>query len=155
SRMIQLVSIRQKEPLGLGHAVLCAARVAAGSPIAIMLPDDLIDGPRPGVAQLAEVFQKTGKGTIGLIEGAPGPERQYRIGKVRRLAPRLWQLEDLVEKPEPAQAPSRLAIVARYVLPPSIFGLLEKTPPGKGGEIQLTDGLVALAREEGLLGWEF
>ena len=155
ARMVNLISVRQKEPLGLGHAVLCAREAAGDSPIAVMLPDDLVDAPRPAVAQLADVFVKTGKGCIGLMQVEAGQEGKYGIVKGKQAAPRLWQLEDLVEKPEPAKAPSRLAIVARYVLPPSIFSVLEKTPPGKGGEIQLTDGLLTLARSEGLMGWEF
>ncbi|HJZ86893.1 MAG TPA: UTP--glucose-1-phosphate uridylyltransferase [Polyangia bacterium] len=154
SHLVNLIAVRQKEPLGLGHAVLCARDAAGDAPIAVMLPDDLLDGPRPGVAQLHEVYRRTGKGCIGLLEVEPGQERMYGIVKGQPAGPRLWQLEDLVEKPEPAQAPSRLAIVARYVLPPSIFPLLERTKPGQGGEIQLTDGLLALARSEGLFGWE-
>jgi len=154
SQLVNLISVRQKEPLGLGHAVLCARDAVGDAPIAVMLPDDLLDAPRPGVAQLDDVYQRTGKGCIGLLQVEPGQERLYGIVKGQAAGPRLWRLEDLVEKPEPAQAPSRLAIVARYVLPPSIFPLLAATKPGAGGEIQLTDGLLALARSEGLYGWE-
>src|SRR5262249_6169057 len=155
SRMVNLISVRQKEPLGLGHAVLCAREAVCGSPIAVMLPDDLVDAERPAVAQLAAVYEKAGKGCIGLMQVEPGQENMYGIVKGTEVSPRLWKLDDMVEKPEPKDAPSRLAIVARYVLPPSIFPLLAETKPGKGGEIQLTDGLRALAKSEGLLGWEF
>jgi UTP--glucose-1-phosphate uridylyltransferase len=155
SRMANLISVRQKEPLGLGHAVLCAREAVGDSPIAVMLPDDLVFSKKPGVAQLAEVFEQTGKGVIGLMEVEPGQEKLYGIVKGVAAGPRTWKLDDLVEKPDPGSAPSRLAIVARYVLPPSIFSHIAATKPGKGGEIQLTDALLALARTEGLMGWEF
>src|SRR5262249_30671844 len=153
--MANVVAVRQKAPLGLGHAVLCAREAVGDAPIAVMLPDDLVDAERPAALQLADVYARTGRGTIGLMEVAPGQEKLYGIVKASAAGPRLWKLEDMVEKPEPAVAPSRLAIAARYVLPPSIFPLLERTEPGKGGEIQLTDGLRALVRQEGLMGWEF
>jgi len=155
ARMANLIAVRQKEPLGLGHAVLCARDAVGDSPIAVMLPDDLLDAERPGVAQLAAVYEKTGKGCIGLMQVEPGQEKMYGIVKGTQVAPRTWKLDDMVEKPDAKDAPSRMAIVARYVLPPSIFPLLAETKPGKGGEIQLTDGLKALARSEGLMGWEF
>jgi UTP--glucose-1-phosphate uridylyltransferase len=155
SQMASLIAVRQKEPLGLGHAVLCARDAVGDSPIAVMLPDDLIDANPPGVAQLAAVYERTGKGCIGLMQVEPGQEKMYGIVKGTQVAPRTWKLDDMVEKPEPKDAPSRMAIVARYVLPPSIFPLLAETKPGKGGEIQLTDGLKALAKSEGLMGWEF
>jgi UTP--glucose-1-phosphate uridylyltransferase len=155
SRMVDLICVRQKEPLGLGHAVLCAREAVGDAPIAVMLPDDLVDAERPAVGQLADVFQRTGRGTVGLMQVAPGQEKLYGIVKGEPAGPRTWKLEDMVEKPDPAVAPSRLAIVARYVLPPSIFPLLAATRPGKAGEIQLTDGLLALTRSEGMMGWEF
>jgi UTP--glucose-1-phosphate uridylyltransferase len=155
SRMVSLIAVRQKEPLGLGHAVLCAREAVGDSAIAVMLPDDLIDAEKPGVAQLAAVYEKTGKGCIGLMQVEPGQEKMYGIVKGTQVARRTWKLEDMVEKPDPKDAPSRLAIAARYVLPPSIFPYLAATKPGKGGEIQLTDGLRALAKGEGLMGWEF
>jgi UTP--glucose-1-phosphate uridylyltransferase len=155
SHMVNLIAVRQKEPLGLGHAVLCAREAVGDAPIAVMLPDDLLDAPLPGVAQLAAVYEKTGKGCVGLMQVEPGQEKMYGIVKGQQVSPRLWKLDDMVEKPDPKSAPSRLAIVARYVLPPSIFPLLAQTKPGKGGEIQLTDGLRALAQSEGLMGWEF
>jgi UTP--glucose-1-phosphate uridylyltransferase len=155
SRLVNLIAVRQKEPLGLGHAVLCAREAVGDSPIAVMLPDDLIDAERPAVAQLWAVYEKTGKGTIGLMQVEPGQEKMYGIVKGSQVAPRTWKLDDLVEKPEPKDAPSRLAIAARYVLPPSIFTIIAQTKPGKGGEIQLTDGLRALCQSEGLMGWEF
>jgi UTP--glucose-1-phosphate uridylyltransferase len=155
SQMASLIAVRQKEPLGLGHAVLCAREAVGDSPIAVMLPDDLLDAERPGVAQLAAVYEKTGKGCVGLMQVEPGQEKMYGIVKGTQVAPRTWKLDDMVEKPDAKDAPSRMAIVARYVLPPSIFPLLAETKPGKGGEIQLTDGLKALAKSEGLMGWEF
>lgn len=152
SSFVSLVSVRQKQPLGLGHAVLCAAEAVGNRPIVVMLPDDLIDAERPATLGLYDVYRRTGKGCIGLMEVEPGHERMYGIVKGKQVEPRLWSLEDLIEKPEPNEAPSRMAVVARYVLPPSIFSVLERVKPGRGGEIQLTDALAMLAREQGLWG---
>jgi UTP--glucose-1-phosphate uridylyltransferase len=169
SRMVQLVSVRQKQPLGLGHAVRVARHVCNGEPVAVLLGDDLIDnaGGSPGIGQLIEQFEALGgdAGVIALLEVAAEEAHRYGIVKGRPAAaahldeaerPRLLQLEELVEKPAQGTAPSRLAIIGRYVLPSAIWPILDRTPPGRGGEIQLTDALRLLVAEgHGCYGWRF
>jgi len=151
--MARLISIRQKEALGLGHAVLCGRPAVGDEPFAVLLGDDLIDSDEdPGIAQLIRVYEETGCGAIAVVEVPEGQEHLYGIvagdvegdGRVR--------IRQMVEKPAPGTAPSRLAIIGRYVLPPAIWDLLEATEPGHGGEIQLTDALRALAERHGLYG---
>jgi UTP--glucose-1-phosphate uridylyltransferase len=155
SDMVQVSYTRQKEPLGLGHAVLVAKDLVGDEPFAVLLGDVLIPGNNPATKQLVEVYEATGIGAIaveevphektqlyGIVAGDPAP--QGRFGE------RLLRIRDLVEKPKPANAPSNLAITGRYVLPPSIFGCLERTQPGAGGEIQLTDAMKILAKDQGL-----
>ncbi|MGZ3443470.1 MAG: UTP--glucose-1-phosphate uridylyltransferase GalU [Polyangia bacterium] len=152
SKLTRLVTVRQKEPLGLGHAVLVARQAVGDEPVAVLLGDDLYDcaGRRPAIGQLIDEFERLGgdKGVIALMEVPAGQEQQYGIvgGKPLADAPRTLHIDDMVEKPAPGSAPSRLAIVGRYVLPAAIWELLERTRPGKGGEIQLTDGLKELAQ---------
>ncbi|MSP61422.1 MAG: UTP--glucose-1-phosphate uridylyltransferase [Myxococcales bacterium] len=164
SRRVRLISVRQKEPLGLGHAVLVARQVAGGEAVAVLLGDDLIDTdglPRTGIGQLVDEYQRQGgaAGVIALLEVAPGQEHLYGVVAGEVVAGsdegRLLRLCDLVEKPAPGTAPSRLAIIGRYVLPPSIWPILESTAPGKGGEIQLTDALKTLALGDGCFGLRF
>jgi UTP--glucose-1-phosphate uridylyltransferase len=153
SSMVRLVSVRQKQPLGLGHAVLVARDAVGDEPFAVLLGDDLYDAPRPAIGQLIDVMQATGKGAIAVMEVAPGQEHLYGVIKPGRdLGQGRWEAIDMVEKPAPGTAPSRMAIVGRYVLPASIWPLLAATRPGKGGEIQLTDALLELARLHGLVG---
>jgi UTP--glucose-1-phosphate uridylyltransferase len=151
--MVRLHAIRQLEPAGLGHAVLCARPAIGEHPFAVLLGDDLIDDDeRPGIGQLAEVHAATGASAIAIMEVAPGQEHLYGIAVGEWDGGRL-RIRDLVEKPEPGTAPSRWAIVGRYVLTPAVWPLLESTRPGVGGEIQLTDALRGLAASpEGLLG---
>lgn len=157
SRRVNLVTVRQKEPLGLGHAVLAARAVAGDEPVAVLLPDDLIDSDgfgRPGIGQLLDEFQRQGggAGVIALVEVPPGQEHLYGVvagDVVPGSEERLLRLRELVEKPPPGTAPSRLAIIGRYVLPREIWGFLDRTPPGKNGEIQLTDALKILVTEGG------
>ena len=156
SKLTRLVTVRQKEPLGLGHAVL-VARQAVGDdePVAVLLGDDLYDceGRRPAIGQLIDEYERLGgdKGVVSLMEVPAGQEQLYGIvaGKAVAGAPRTTHIDDMVEKPAPGTAPSRLAIVGRYVLPSSIWQILQRTQPGKGGEIQLTDALKELAQKGG------
>jgi UTP--glucose-1-phosphate uridylyltransferase len=153
SKMVRLVTVRQKEPLGLGHAVLVARQAVGDEPVAVLLGDDLYDceGRRPAIGQLIDEFRRLGgdKGVIALMEVPPGQESLYGIaaGQPVAGAPRTLQISEMVEKPAPGTAPSRLAIVGRYVLPAAIWEILAHTKPGKGGEIQLTDALKELAQE--------
>src|SRR5262249_36057542 len=155
SDMVQVSYTRQKEPLGLGHAVLVAKDLVGDEPFAVLLGDVLIPGENPATKQLVGVYEATGVGAIaveevprektqlyGIVAGNPAPR-----GKSGE---RLRRIRDLVENQNPANAPSSLAITGRYVLPPAIFACLERTEPGSGGEIQLTDAMKILAKEEGL-----
>lgn len=157
ANMVRLISVRQKQPLGLGHAVLCAREVIGDEPFAVLLGDDLIDNDaRPGIGQLCDVYEQTGSGVIMVMEVEPGREHLYGIieGDAEPDAPERIRVRDMVEKPDPGTAPSRMAVVGRYVLPPAIWPLLEATRPGVGGEIQLTDALRKLAHSDvpGLIG---
>ena len=154
SNMVQVSYTRQKEPLGLGHAVLVAKDLVGDEPFAVLLGDVLIPGKNPATKQLIDVWKATGIGAIA-VEEVPH-EKTYLYGIVDgerrrslRLESRLLRMRDLVEKPKPENAPSNLAITGRYVLPPAIFDCLERTKPGAGGEIQLTDAMRILAKEQG------
>lgn len=153
SRLASVVSIRQKEPLGLGHAVLCAKPAVGNEPFAVILGDDLVDAEQPAIGQLVEVAQKTGKAVVALLEVPESEAHLYGVAAGRKVDERTIAIEKLVEKPAPGTAPSNLAVIGRYVLPPDVFEILERTPPGKGGEIQLTDALDQLARENRLVGY--
>jgi UTP--glucose-1-phosphate uridylyltransferase len=155
TNMVQVSYTRQKEPLGLGHAVLVARDLVGDEPFAVLLGDVIIPGERPATKQLVEVYEATGVGAIaveevpremthlyGIVGGDPAPQPPW--------GPRLLRIRELVEKPKPEKAPSNLAITGRYVLPPEIFDCLARTKPGAGGEIQLTDALRILAQERGL-----
>jgi len=153
--MVQISYTRQKEPLGLGHAVLIAKDLVGDEPFAVLLGDVIIPGPNPATRQLIEVYEATGVGAIAVEEVPREKTHLYGIvgGERAQQAPwgeRLLRVRTLVEKPKPADAPSNLGITGRYVLPPEIFDCLERTKPGAGGEIQLTDALRLLAQEKGL-----
>jgi len=153
--MVQVSYTRQKEPLGLGHAVLVAKDLVGDEPFAVLLGDVLIPGPNPATKQLVQVYESTGLGAIAVEEVPREKTNLYGIvgGEAAPQGPfgeRLLRIRELVEKPKPAEAPSNLAITGRYVLPPAIFECLERTAPGSGGEIQLTDAMKILAKEQGL-----
>ncbi len=154
AKMANVVSIRQQEPLGLGHAVLCAKDLVGDEPFVVMLGDDIIDAPVPGAKQLADCYARHGLGTIALMEVPRDETHLYGIAAGTALDERTLRIERLVEKPK-SDPPSNLAVIGRYVLPPRVFEILEAVEPGVGGEIQLTDALAVLAREEGLLGYRF
>jgi UTP--glucose-1-phosphate uridylyltransferase len=153
--MVHFSYTRQKEPLGLGHAVLVAKELVGNEPFAVLLGDVIIPGPRPATQQLIEIYEATGKGAIAVEEVPRAKTGLYGIVDVEPAAEsaankRLLKIRDLVEKPDPADAPSNLAVTGRYLLPPEVFDCLERTQPGRGGEIQLTDALRLLAEESGL-----
>jgi UTP--glucose-1-phosphate uridylyltransferase len=154
AKMANVVTVRQQEPLGLGHAVLCARDLVGDEPFVVMLGDDIIDAAVPGAKQLADCYQRHGLGTIALMEVPPAEAHMYGIAAGKPVDDRTIRIDRIVEKPK-KDAPSNLAVIGRYVLPPRIFEILEKVTPGVGGEIQLTDALAVLAREEGLLGYRF
>ena len=154
ARMANVITVRQQEPLGLGHAVLCARDVVGDEPFVVMLGDDIIDAAVPGAKQLADCYGRHGLGTIALMEVPREETAMYGVAAGRALDDGTIRVDRLVEKPK-QDPPSNLAVIGRYVLPPSIFEILEEVTPGVGGEIQLTDALAVLAREEGLLGYRF
>jgi UTP--glucose-1-phosphate uridylyltransferase len=155
AEMTEVVSVRQKKPLGLGHAVLCARDLVGNEPFAVMLADDLIESETPCIRQLLEIFEQTDESVVALMEVPEVEVHQYGIIKGKVIKERLYQVEATVEKPPAKEAPSRMAIIGRYVLRPEIFSILQKLPSGKGGEIQLTDGLAQLVRERKVYGCEF
>jgi UTP--glucose-1-phosphate uridylyltransferase len=153
--MVQISYTRQKEPLGLGHAVLVARDLVGDEPFAVLLGDVLIPGKNPATKQLIDVYESTGVGAIAVEEVPKSKTHLYGIvaGEAAPEGPfgaRLLRVKDLVEKPKAENAPSNLAVTGRYVLPPAIFDCLARTTAGAGGEIQLTDGLRLLAQEAGL-----
>jgi UTP--glucose-1-phosphate uridylyltransferase len=155
SDMIHVCYIRQKEPKGLGHAVLTAKELVGDEPFVVLLGDVIIDGAKPATKQLMDVWDATGVGSIAVEEVPKSQVRLYGIVDAEPApqgpwADRLLRVRALVEKPKPEEAPSNLAITGRYLLPPEIFDCLERTPPGRGGEIQLTDALKLLTQESGL-----
>jgi UTP--glucose-1-phosphate uridylyltransferase len=155
AEMTEVVSVRQKKPLGLGHAVLCARDLVGDEPFAVMLADDLIDAEIPCIRQLVEIFGETQESVIALMEVPQEEVHQYGVIKGSELRKRVYQVDATVEKPAAKDAPSRMAIIGRYVLRPEIFTILQNLPAGKGGEIQLTDGLSQLVRERKIFGCEF
>lgn len=148
--------VRQPEALGLGHAVLCAKPLIKDEPFAVILADDLIDGHGGGaMAQMAQMYAQHQCSLLGVEEVAAEDTDKYGIVKAAPMDERLSRVESIVEKPKPANAPSTLAVVGRYVLTSRIFDLLETTERGAGGEIQLTDAIAALLREEQVLAYRF
>jgi UTP--glucose-1-phosphate uridylyltransferase len=135
---------RQQRPLGLGHAVLCARELVDDEPFAVVLADDLMLGPRPCLGQLIEAHERTGGNVVAVMDVPRAETRRYGVLAVGADDGRLAEVTGLVEKPEPAKAPSTLAIIGRYVLRPEVFAHLERQAPGAGGEIQLTDALAAM-----------
>jgi UTP--glucose-1-phosphate uridylyltransferase len=155
AEMTEVVSVRQKKPLGLGHAVLCARDLVGDEPFAVMLADDLIDAETPGIRQLVDIFTETDESVVALMKVSLDEVHQYGVIKGKEVKPRLYAVEATVEKPAAKDAPSQLAIIGRYVLRPEIFSILQNLPPGRGGEIQLTDGLARLVQERKIFGCEF
>ncbi len=151
AEMANITSIRQKRQLGLGHAVLCARDMVSSEPFAIMVGDDLMFGMTPGIKQLLAVAASERQPVIGVMEVPADKVSNYGIISGDEISPGIFKVNKLVEKPKASEAPSRLAIIGRYVLTPDIFDCLEKVKPGHGGEIQLTDALQMLVEKTGLL----
>jgi UTP--glucose-1-phosphate uridylyltransferase len=154
-RHVSCIYIRQSAPLGLGHAVLCAKPVINDEPFAVILADDLIDGDPPAMKQMVDVFAREGRSVLGVQEVAREQTSSYGIVKSTRIDERLESVEAIVEKPRPEAAPSNLAVIGRYVLTPRILSILERITPGAGGEIQLTDAIASLLKEERVLAYRF
>jgi UTP--glucose-1-phosphate uridylyltransferase len=152
SDMVRLVSVRQKEPLGLGHAVLAAKPAIGDEWFGVLLGDDLIDSDDPAIGQLARVATQTGKAAVALMPVRDDQTHMYGVAAGQPQADGNILVDRVVEKPLRGSAPSNLAVVGRYLLPPDVFGILEKVKPGAGGEIQLTDALAVLAQQGRLIG---
>ena len=151
AEMVNIMSVRQKKQLGLGHAVMCARELVRGEPFAVMVGDDLMFSGVPGIRQLIDVAMAEKMPVIGVMEVPWEKVSRYGIIQGEEVSPGVYRVHDMVEKPAREDAPSRLAIVGRYVLTPDIFDHLDKVQPGHGGEIQLTDALRTLAQERGMM----
>ncbi len=153
---VSFVFIRQAEALGLGHAVYCARPVIGDEPFAVLLADDMVeDGDRGCMAQMVALYDEKQSSVLGVERVNPADTGSYGIVKTPDTAEKYAPIEVIVEKPKPADAPSNLAVVGRYILTPAIFDKLEHTGRGAGGEIQLTDGIADLLKDETVLAYEF
>ncbi len=152
---VSCIYIRQSEALGLGHAVLCARPVVGNQPFSVILADDLIDANPAVLKQMVDLFGQKSCSILGVEDVLPSETASYGIVDAKTISPDVLQLNSIVEKPLPADAPSTLAVVGRYILTPRIFDCLENIKPGKGGEIQLTDGIAALMQFEKVLAYRF
>ena len=155
SKLANIQYVRQKETKGLGHAVLCAKAFAGSEPFAVLYGDDVIIGDTPACGELCEAYDKYGLGVAGIKPVSPEQLSKYCSLEVEKLDDRTFRVSDMIEKPKPEEVFSEYAILGRVVLPPEIFGILETLGPGAGGEIQLTDAMKQLAREQGMIGVEF
>ena len=152
---INCIYIRQAEPLGLGHAVLCAQPIIQDEPFAVILADDLMEG-QPGIMkQMVDVFARHQCSVLGVQDVPREQTKQYGIVSATNIEPNVERVNAIVEKPKPEDAPSTLAVVGRYILTPRIFKHLHDVKPGAGGEIQLTDGIAALMQYESMLAYRF
>lgn len=152
---VSCIYIRQAEALGLGHAVLCAKPVVGNEPFSVILADDLIDAQTPAMQQMVNLYNEKGCSILGVEDVAPEDTASYGIVDATAISDTILSINSIVEKPKPADAPSNLAVVGRYILTPKIFDCLEKVKPGSGGEIQLTDGIAALLNHEKILSYRF
>jgi UTP--glucose-1-phosphate uridylyltransferase len=152
---VKCIYVRQPQALGLGHAVLCALPVVGDQPFAVMLADDLIHGRPPVMKQMVDIFKREQCSLLGVQRVARADTRQYGIVAPGARRGKLHEVKSIVEKPLPAQAPSTLAVVGRYVLTPRIFHHLQKVRAGAGGEIQLTDAIAALLNDEEVMAYPF
>ena len=155
SRMVELVPVEQAEPLGLGHAVLCARDAVGDEPFVVYLPDEIVLGEPSVTRQLLDASERLGGSVTGVIEVAPAEVSRYGVIEGEQVEERAWRLSGLVEKPPVGEAPSNLAITGPYVLSPAIFEALASVEAGAIGEIQLTDGLDALAKREPVFAYRF
>ena len=145
---VRCIYVRQAEPLGLGHAVLCAQPIVGDDAFAVLLADDLIDAQPPAMCRMAEIFAQTGASLIGVEEVPRSQTQSYGIVTIDQMQGDTARIHSIVEKPKPADAPSNLGVIGRYVLTPRIFQMLSEVTPGAGGEIQLTDAISALLAHE-------
>ncbi len=155
SEMANIHYIRQKEPRGLGHAILAAKHFIGNEPFAVLLGDDVVISQKPCLRQMMEVFQEYRTSILGVQTVDHAVVNKYGIVDGRAVDERVYKVHDMVEKPEPEEAPSNVAVLGRYIITPEIFEFLETQDAGKGGEIQLTDALKRLAKEQAMYAYEF
>ena len=155
SNLANVNYVRQKEPRGLGHAIYCARSFIGNEPFAVLLGDDIVDSEVPCLKQMIEVYEKYDTTVLGVQRVAQEDVSKYGIIKCTELDHRIYQVEDMVEKPDHDKAPSNVAILGRYIISPDIFTYLESVTPGKGGEIQLTDALRMLLSSGSMIAYDF
>lgn len=155
SKMINIHTVRQKDPLGLGHAVYCAKSFVGNEPFAVLLGDDVVDSKKPCLKQMMEVFNEYQSTILGVQPVRWENVNKYGIVSGEKLSDTIYSVKDLVEKPNRDVAPTNIAILGRYILTPKIFEILENTSKGVGGEIQLTDGLKKLSNIEKMFAYTF
>lgn len=155
SDMVNIHYIRQKEPLGLGHAIYCAKSFIGNEPFAVLLGDDVVYAKKPCLKQIIEAYDEYKTTILGVKEVPKEDVDKYGIVDGKRIEDRVYKVKDLIEKPNVEDAPSNVAILGRYIINPAIFDILEHTKPGKGGEIQLTDALKELAKHEAMYAYIF
>ena len=155
SNMVNIHYIRQKEPKGLGHAIHCAKSFIGNEPFAVLLGDDIVDCETPCLKQLISAYDEYKTSILGVQEVAKEDTCKYGILDVKHIEDRVYKVKDMVEKPSVEEAPSNVAILGRYIITPEIFNILENQAPGKGGEIQLTDALKTLGKQEAIYAYNF
>lgn len=155
SNMVNIHYIRQKEPKGLGHAIYCAKSFIGNEPFAVLLGDDIVDSNVPCLKQLIDAYNEYKTTILGVQHVDVDNVDKYGILDVKHIEDRVYKVKDMIEKPNKDEAPSNIAILGRYIINPSIFEILEKQEPGKGGEIQLTDALKTLSKQEAIYAYDF
>ncbi len=155
SNMANIHYVRQKEALGLGHAIYCARKFIGNEPFAVLLGDDIVNSKKPCLKQMIEIYERYKTSVIGVQTVPDTDVSKYGVIKANKIEDRIFKIEDLVEKPKLKDAPSNLAIMGRYIIHPDIFDILEKLPPGAGGEIQLTDALKVLNNQQQIYAYIF
>lgn len=153
--MVNIHYIRQKEPKGLGHAINCARIFVGDEPFAVLLGDDIVDSEVPCLKQLIDCYNEKGVSILGVQTVAEDNVSKYGIIKGQQLSDRVYKVDSLVEKPKKEEAPSNVAVLGRYIISPRIFDILDRTIPGKNGEIQLTDALMELTNYEAIYAYNF
>lgn len=153
--MVTLCYVRQKEALGLGHAILSAKDIVGNEPFAVLLGDDIIHSKKPCIKQMIDIHKKIQSSVIAVESVNKKEVHKYGIIKPKKSGDRLWEILDLIEKPKSGKAPSNMAIIGRYILTPEIFDVLKKTKPDRKGEIQLTNGLKLLLNTQKIYGYQF
>ncbi|MBR5157535.1 MAG: UTP--glucose-1-phosphate uridylyltransferase GalU [Clostridia bacterium] len=154
--MVNVQYVRQAEPKGLGHAIYCAKSFVGNDPFAVLLGDDVVyNAEKPCLKQMIEMYEKYNASILG-VQSVPESEvSKYGIVSGEQVADRMWKVNDMVEKPKREEAPTNVAVLGRYIITPEIFTHLENTKPGAGGEIQLTDALKTLAKEQEMYAYDF